>query len=509
MDAQGNQMKRLAGRDWLALLLLSGLASTILLTNTWFSVIDDEAYQVGSAAQPLGVVARQFKTSEAQLHPPLPDIILHFWLRLTRNSLPLLRVPSTLFLVLGIWSCSLIAKQEAGESAARATLILGVLWPFGFQFGRYAVWQSFCFALLAYLLYAYVRWIEKPTLSRLCALSVVAVALLYTNYMGWAFLFVLGLDFLFRQEFQSRKHRQQLIVFGSVLVLCYLPVWPELFRQVQYRNPAVSSKSFLVLLYSFYVLIASESIAPWIFVLSVPLLVSMAVCSVLVLYRGPRFARMLFGGTLLLGVVLALTGEMNQKRVMPLGAWMLVAIGISIGSESPGWKRLLVTGFAVIGTISWFGVVTQRFYSTPRSFEPWAQIAQTSTVRLLAGDALIASHPAFLFYLTRDVQKSEGLRSQDFRGNYGEQVERAGVYNVRQWAVSDHPISPHLLFIATLYGTDYEPTMEASAWLDHHCVREKTERFVPNSNFEVKAHFFGPSQGSPWRIEVREYSCAK
>jgi hypothetical protein len=101
------------------------------------------------------------------------------------------------------------------------------------------------------------------------------------------------------------------------------------------------------------------------------------------------------------------------------------------------------------------------------------------------------------------------LSSQDFKGNYGEQVERAGVYNVRQWALSGRPTSPQLLFIATLYGTDFEPTMEASAWLDQHCVRGKTERFVPNPNSEMKARFFGPSQGSPWRIEVREYSCGK
>jgi len=500
-------MKLPACRDLMVLLLLSGLAAAILLTNAWFSLMDDEAYQVGSAAQSIGVVVKQFKTSDAQLHPPLPDILLHLWLQLTRNSLVLLRVPSTLFFVLGIWVSSLAVREMAGEAAGRATVILGVLWPYGFHFGRYAVWLSFCFFLLAYLLYAYVHWIEEPRLSRFCALSVAALALLYTNYMGWAFLFVLGLDFLFRSEVRSREHWQQAVILGIFLAICYLPVWPELLQQLRYHR-ALSPKSFLMFLYSFYVLFASESIAPWTAVLSVPLCVSIAVCSWIILFRAPRFGRVLYGGTLLLGVALAFSGEINQKRVMPLGALMLTAAGISF-AESARRRRLLASAFAVIGIVSWFGIASQRFYSTPRVFEPWEKIAQTASGRLIAGDTLIASHPAFLLYLTRDVMSREGKDLRDFRGNYGEQVERRGIYNVRDWVLADHPTSTKILFIATLYGTDFEPTIEASVWLDQHCLRGNTERFVPNPNFELKAKFFGASQGSPWRIEVREYGCGK
>jgi len=499
-------MKSPSGCDLTALLLLSGLTAVLLLTNTWFSVMDDEAYQVGSAAQPIGIVVKQFRTGDAQLHPPLPDILLHLWLRLTRNSLLLLRVPSTLFFVLGIWVSSLAATEIAGQAAGRTTLILGALWPYGFHFGRYAVWLSFCFFLLAYLLYSYVRWIEEPRLSRFCGLLVAAIALLYTNYMGWAFLFVLGLDFLFRLEPRPREHRRQPAILVGILLICYLPVWPELLRQLRYHH-ALSPKSFLMFLYSFYVLFASESIAPWIAVLSVPLCLSIAVCSGIILIRAPRFGRVLYGGTLLLGAALAFSGEINQKRVMPLGAWVLIAVGVGFATVSTHWRRLLAAGFVIVGIISWFGIVSQRFYSTPRVFEPWEKIAQTATGRLIAGDTLIASHPAFLFYLTRDVMSRKGLDIRDFKGNYGEQVERPGVYNVRDWVSAGHPTSTQLWFIATLYGTDFEPTMEASAWLDQHCVRGNTERFVPNPNSELKASYFGPSQGSPWRIEVRGYSC--
>ena len=502
-----NQMKWPFSIDSLALLLLCALATAIWVTNSSYGVMDDEAYQVGSAAQPLAIVATQFKTSEGQLHPPLPDIILHFWLHLTRNSLTLLRVPSTLFLVLGIWVGSRVAKRVGGDVAAGTTLVLGVLWPFGFEFGRYAVWNSFCFFLLACLLYTYVQWIEQPILTRSCMFLLVSIALLYTNYMGWAFLLAVGLDFLFRPERHSSKHRQRIAMCGGILVICYLPVWPGLVQSLQYRSPVLSARAFLTFLYSFYVLIASESIAPWVLALSVPISICLAICSVIILFRGPRVTRVIYACVLLMGVALAISGEINQKRVMPLAAWMLPSAGISIGCESPRYRRLLVIGFVVIGTISWVGIVSHRFYSTARSLEPWAEIARAATPSVLSGDTLIASHPAFFFYLTREVMKNQGIPIQEFRGNYGEQVQRAGVYNVRQWALSGHPTSARVLFIATLYGTDYEPTVEASDWLDEHCRRESTERFVPNPHYEVKGRVFGPSQGSPWRIEVRKYRC--
>ena len=494
------------GCDGVVLLLLFGLVIAILLTNTSFSVMDDEAFQVGSAAQPIGTVIGQFKTSETQLHPPLPDVMLHAWLRLTRNSLGLLRIPSTVFLVVGIWLSSLAAKRLAGDLAGRATVMLGVLWPYGFHFGRYAIWLSFCFFLLAALLYAYLCWLEDPNPRRFCAFVALATALLYTNYMGWAFLFVLGVDFLCRTEIHSRRHRLQAPMFAGVLCLCYLPVWPGLLNALRYHH-AFSAKSLLMFVYSYYVLFASEAIAPWIFVLSIPIIVSILACSLVILIRGPQFARVLYVSSVLLGLALALSGEINQRRVMPLAAWMLTASGICIATVSPRWRRLLTGAFAIIGIFSWFGIMSQGFYATPRVFEPWEQIADASTSHLLAGDTIIASHPAFLFYLTRDVMRREGASLQEFRGNYGEQIERSGIYNVRDWISSSHPTSLHALFVATLYGTDFEPTIEASEWLDHHCVREKTEKFEPNPDFHLKAKFFGPSQGSPWRIEVRKYRC--
>ena len=63
------------------------------------------------------------------------------------------------------------------------------------------------------------------------------------------------------------------------------------------------------------------------------------------------------------------------------------------------------------------------------------------------------------------------------------------------------------LFVAALYGTDFESTTDGAAWLDQYCARERTERFVENPKYELKRNVFGPAQGSQWRIEVRRYAC--
>jgi hypothetical protein len=49
---------------------------------------------------------------------------------------------------------------------------------------------------------------------------------------------------------------------------------------------------------------------------------------------------------------------------------------------------------------------------------------------VLSHEIVIGSHPAFLFYLTRDLMTAEGIPASHFRGNYAEQLQHPGVYHV-------------------------------------------------------------------------------
>ena len=163
-------------------------------------------------------------------------------------------------------------------------------------------------------------WLQQLISKHLFWFVISALALLYTNFVGGAFLAVLGVDLMFRREFHWRAHWLQLVSVVAGLVTASAPLWPQFFRLLKIHPPAISASALLTFLYSLYVLVASESIAPWVLPLSIPLALTMVCCGLTILLKAPRFARVLFASTLVLVFALALSGEINQKRVMPLGA---------------------------------------------------------------------------------------------------------------------------------------------------------------------------------------------
>ena len=95
-------------------------------------------------------------------HPPLYDLLLHGWLRLTGGEIHLLRLPSVVFYVVGAWVLSLVAKRFGGAQSQFWTLAVVTLSPFGFHFGRLATWYSCAFLLVSLVTWTYVRFLDEP-----------------------------------------------------------------------------------------------------------------------------------------------------------------------------------------------------------------------------------------------------------------------------------------------------------------------------------------------------------
>ena len=95
----------------LSLFLLPALAVSLIATNRWFTVIDDEAFIIDRAAKPARQTIQLFLSGVGEhQHPPLYDLILHGWLRLTNGNMHLLRLPAIVFFVLGVWVLAMAAK---------------------------------------------------------------------------------------------------------------------------------------------------------------------------------------------------------------------------------------------------------------------------------------------------------------------------------------------------------------------------------------------------------------
>ena len=138
-------------------------------------------------------------------HPPLSDLILHGWLWLTNGNSHLLRLPSVVFYVLGAWFLLQAARRMAGDRARNCTLILLLLWPYGFHLGRLAGWYAFTFLLVSLLTLTYLKYVEQPSLKAWMPVVLCALALIYTNYFGWALIAFLGLDLLWRFKWNGGR----------------------------------------------------------------------------------------------------------------------------------------------------------------------------------------------------------------------------------------------------------------------------------------------------------------
>src|ERR1700733_14051246 len=84
--------------------LLPVVAIALIATNRWYTGIDDEAFIIDRAAKPARQTIELFLSGMGEhQHPPLYDLLLHGWLRLTNGDQHLLRLPAIAFFVLGVW----------------------------------------------------------------------------------------------------------------------------------------------------------------------------------------------------------------------------------------------------------------------------------------------------------------------------------------------------------------------------------------------------------------------
>ena len=102
---------------------LVALAVLFISSDARFTFIDDEATTLNDAAQQ--TILAVFRSSAgAHRHLPLYDLLLHVWLALTGGAPVLLRVPSVLFFLVGVWVLSRAAPRIGGAQSATSMIWL-------------------------------------------------------------------------------------------------------------------------------------------------------------------------------------------------------------------------------------------------------------------------------------------------------------------------------------------------------------------------------------------------
>jgi Dolichyl-phosphate-mannose-protein mannosyltransferase len=492
-------------------LLLLGIG--LVTTNNSVTFLSDESMILGAAVSPLRTALALFFSGPGKHgQPPLYEIILHFWLRWTGGNFDYLRIPSVLLFIAGLFLLGRASRHVTRSSGGIAVIWVGVLWPLGFHFGRLATGYSFSFFLVAGLTLSYFKYLEDQTFGRWVILFLFCACLIWTNYFGWAILVCLAIDQILRSRAKEPAASPKVLV-GTAALLCvsFLPLVSgfraELSNSMNQHQGALAILANAAL--NVFSLFVSESVAPWYWRLSVPAVLAVLLCVVLVVWWLPGSARrfLLYGTALM--VVMASIGILQTRDLLLISPWLLLPVGVAIETAKPRWATFaLAAALLTIGAIGWYGIYSRRYFSDPQFIEPWQEIAGDAAAKIHDGATVIADHPSFLLYLTYFLHAPSQNGPWKFEGLLPDAVKHPQVYSPAGWLAAGHPTSGKMILIRG--GRDpggNEPIDDAARQLDQSCGSILSRLRMRDEGYKWKQRFF-PQLGEPqWRIEIREYDC--
>jgi hypothetical protein len=226
----------------------------------------------------------------------------------------------------------------------------------------------------------------------LALFTAVAVLLVYTNYLGWMFLALGGVDLLTSGE-RRRLLWRYLLAIGAVGI-AFLPLLPALMHSIpgEVRDQYTFTSAVAKALYLAYSLLASEMIAPWTW----PGMLASAAAVVLVFLAVKEHSsrRALIWLALPFLITLGAARLAGARLVLFAPALLLFLTGMLAASRT----RIAAALLAFIFALGWFGVISGQYVGTHRYTEPWRDVTAQASRMSRPGDIIICSHPSFYFY---------------------------------------------------------------------------------------------------------------
>ena len=435
-DAEPRVRKQMQLRPWMGTLAIFAVyAAVMLCTNTHFTILDDEADSIVIAGRPLVPALQPFFTGVGfhELHPPAAEILLHYWLVTTRYSFFLLRVFANIFYIATIFFTAKSAARIAGKPAYWATLLLGVAWPFAFQYGRIAGWYCVSMFLLSWVTWEYLSIIEEQGYQPWILFGIASVLLVWSNYFGFAFLFLLLADLLIFHRNLTRKHFRSLWMVIVFVAAGFLPLLPISLHDVfTYVAPVASrtdwKNEIAVAGYPSFAIFGSAAIAPWYLPLSLPIFLAVPLLFTAVwLSRGRRWLVYV----ILAMALLYISGNLDVKRISFTLPWLFLAMGAAASSRGSRYPRLALSSLAVIVVSGWMGIVSGRHYATANLYEPWGKVAEVVAQDARRGATVVSANPPFFLYLDYQLGLESDTQAAD-SSFLPVDIYRSRGYDIRQ-----------------------------------------------------------------------------
>jgi hypothetical protein len=480
-------------RRW-ALLILLAHGVFLVFASQRLTVFDDEASVIALAGRDARQTIDLFLSGQGQHeHPPAYDLLLHAWIPFAGGEPALLRLPTILFFCAALWLVGSTAELLWGRRLL--AVALGVAWPLGYFFGTPAYWSGLAMLGVAGSTWSYFAWRRSSSARHVAAFLLFGLVLVYTNYLGWAFLGGLGIHLL-----ASRPSARALftgVAAGFVILASYVPLLATFFRQLG-SGTRIGRPPFLVAAdagYLTYAMLVSESVAPWHWPAAFALVGIAALAYVA--FRTPRMLWLLgllaliFSSAVFIGVV-------HNRRISLFGPWLMLYLTGLLACTTLR-RTAAVAVFLVFGT-GWAGILSERWYGTFRHIEPWEAVASTALELVGPGDLIIGSHPSFFYYVARQ------LGWEDWHLPRPIAIEQRSQRVFSSLATWEQAIagSPRLLYVRSAVNVSAmaeEQRLTEFLEKNHRLTFER--RYLEDSASAFKNRFF-PNQPR-WRIELRRY----
>jgi hypothetical protein len=499
-----------ASNPILALALLGAALVAFVASDPWFSILEDETAILSVAGSPLADTLGLFASGQGQhLHPPLSDFLLHAWLLVGGGSAQwLARLPSVLFYLAGVFTLAHVAMRLAGKAAFLPAILIGVLSPYAFHFGRLAGWYSWCFLLVALLTLAYLRYLERPSPARLAATFVCAALLVLSNYFGWAVLACVAFDSAVVRR-RGTAWRWILAAF-AVLALAYGPLWPVLLHGLAEESELGTDTLPLAALglkalFNLYSVFVSESVAPWFWWASVPAALGIATVLVATVryLPGPERAFLAYFGVLF--AAMALLNIINTKRLLFVAAWLLLSVAVAVARAPPAARRSLAGVLLAIASIGWGGTISRDYYASQHFNEPWAEVAQEAVKLLDSGGVVVTNSLPLAF----DMNYLMARRGEVDPSQVPGWLHHPRLLTAHSWTPDALPAGNASVLL--VIGADYKLELATAAmkrWFRANCARGESRELLPDSGYELKKRFLPQVNQPRYRISLERYECA-
>ncbi len=403
---------------WLGTVALIVIYAAVMInTNTRFTLLDDESDSIAIAGRPVAAALRPFFTGVGfrELHPPEAEILMHFWLVTTHYSFFLLRVFANIFFIAAALFTAKSAERIAGKSGYWATLLLAFLWPFAFQFGRIMGWYCLSMFLLSLVTWAYLGIVEGRGSLSWIIFGTASALLVWSNYFGFAFLFLLMADLIVFHRDLAMKRIRSLLVVMAIVATAFLPLLKIAIYDIASNVEPVASKlnwknEIAVVGFPSFALFGSAAIAPWFLPLSVPVFLSVLALSAAIWFSHGRRWFVYF---VLSIALLDISGNLNIKRVPFMLPWLFLAMGTAVSNRASRYRKLGLCAVTVIVLFGWIGIYSGGHYATANLYEPWGKVAKVVAQDARQGATIVSANPPFFLYLDYQLGLQSDTESAD------------------------------------------------------------------------------------------------